>query len=157
MQKLEDGQFYIERAMELLVLQAMDPPLAPEERKRFFERDPKAYLNEVATVRISGPRRAGHSYAIRNLMWSFSNEGISSWVVTPAKCRQIDTQDIVAHQVAWLGKKVSGDPRPSGPAHLLFVDNATFLTKGERERIERYAIERLEINVPAYFVLVYVQ
>jgi len=149
-----DGQRKVERAMELLILSVYE---AQSENgpavDRLVQTNPKAYLNEYCTVRVAAPRRAGHTQAIVNLGESFYREGVVSYAVTPSS-------DLVKEWAARTNPKVEifsiGSLEWLSPVTILFVDNATFLTKGQIEKIEKFALRCIEFRGPQ-FILVYVQ
>lgn len=150
-----DGQRKVERAMELLILSVYEaqrdggPAL-----ERLVRANPKAYLHEYCTVRVAAPRQAGHTMAIVNLADSFYMEGVSSYAVTPVASAVEEWRKRVQPKVP-IFSVASLEKVAPGSVTILFVDNATFLTKGKTEKIEAFALRRLAID--HQFVLVYVQ
>lgn len=150
----DSGQRKVERAMELLILAVYEaqrdggPAL-----ERLRETNPKGYLHEYCTVRVSAPRQAGHSTAIARQMYLNYCEGILCRAVTPV-------QALVDHWSAPTSPKfeivsIGSLEQTEAWCVMLFVDNATFLTKGKIRAIEDYALRCIKRN--PQFILVYVQ
>lgn len=150
-----DGQRKVERAMELLILSVYEaqrdggPAL-----ERLAKANPKAYLHEYCTVRVAAPRQAGHTMAIVRLADSFYMEGIQSYAVTPVAAAVEEWRKWVQPKVPIFSIDSLEKLSPSSVT-ILFVDNATFLTKRKKELIEAFALQRIERE--SQFILVYVQ